>query len=131
LGFFPLLNVCRSLRHQRKTMFIVHKEQKVVAFKMLAIAVGISALATSVALAEKPGDRGDTPGLGWGKGGSHQITIIHAGWDRGEHDGDKNHGGTSVGVPGPIAGAGLPLAAIIGGYFWLQRRQRRNSPPAM
>ena len=30
------------------------------------------------------------------------------------------------GVPGPIAGAGLPILAIAGGAYWLARRLRRR-----
>ena len=34
-------------------------------------------------------------------------------------------GGGGIGVPGPIAGAGLPLLALVGGYF-LVRRWRKQ-----
>lgn len=71
--------------------------------RALVLAFALCTVATSAALAAKPEDRGDTPGLGFGSGD-----------------------GVSVGVPGPIAGAGLPLAAAIGGYIWLQRRHRRD-----
>jgi hypothetical protein len=73
-------------------------------FKTLAISVGIAALAGSAALADKPGDRGDTPGLGFGQGGNHQ---------------------TSVGVPGPVAGVGLLPLAAVGLYVWLRRGRTR------
>jgi len=33
---------------------------------------------------------------------------------------------TVSGAPGPIAGAGLPILAVIGGAYYLVRRQRRN-----
>jgi hypothetical protein len=55
------------------------------------------------ALAQQPPDRGPTPGLGWGPGG-------------------KN-----VSVPGPVAGVGLPVLAVAGGYVWLVRRNRARS----
>jgi hypothetical protein len=33
----------------------------------------------------------------------------------------------SVGAPGPIAGAGLPLLMIAGGYFMVRRRTRSSN----
>ena len=33
----------------------------------------------------------------------------------------------SVGAPGPIAGAGLPLLMIAGGYFMVRRRTRSGN----
>lgn len=35
-------------------------------------------------------------------------------------------GGTSYGVPGPLAGAGLPALAVFGGYVWLRNRRSRD-----
>ena len=35
-------------------------------------------------------------------------------------------GGKSYGVPGPLAGAGLPVLAAYGGYIWLRKRTRKN-----
>lgn len=35
-------------------------------------------------------------------------------------------GGTSYGVPGPLAGVGLPVLAVFGGYVWLKKRNRRG-----
>jgi hypothetical protein len=102
-----------------EVIFNVEEELQLTGIKTLAIAAAIAALATSSALADKPGDRGETHGLGWGKGGSYES--VSGGWKGGR-------GNTSVGVPGPIAGAGLPLAVIVGGYVWLRRRQRRNTP---
>jgi len=65
-------------------------------------------ISVSPAFAEKPGDRGPTPGLGWGPGGSH---------------------GPLVGAPGPIAGVGLPILAAAGALVWI-RRERRNKAAA-
>jgi hypothetical protein len=36
----------------------------------------------------------------------------------------------SVGVPGPIAGAGIPAAAGLGGYVWYRRRRSRLGLPS-
>lgn len=51
----------------------------------------------------KPADRGPTPGLGWGPGGSR-------------------------GAPVPLAGAGLPILVVAGVYALM--RHRRNSTRA-
>ena len=51
---------------------------------------------SAVATAAQPPDQGDTPGLGWGKGGD-QV----------------------VGTPGPVVGIGLPLLAAAGGLIWV------------
>ena len=37
------------------------------------------------------------------------------------------HGGSTHGVPGPLAGAGLPVIAVGYGAYWLVRRYRRKS----
>ena len=73
-------------------------------FKMLLCAGALSLLALSTAGAQQPPDRGPTPGLGWGPGGSK--------------------GG--VAVPGPLAGVGLPVVIAAGGYLWLRRRLRKD-----
>jgi len=41
--------------------------------------------------------------------------------------GMDSHGTKSVAVPGPVAGAGLPAIALVGGYIWLVRRRRRDT----
>lgn len=61
----------------------------------------VSFLAASPALA-KPPDRGPTPGLGYGKGGSRNYAV-----------------------PAPVAGVGLPVLVAAGGYLWIVRRNRR------
>jgi hypothetical protein len=71
------------------------------AFKTAALVIGLGILTASSSFAAQPSDRGNTPGLGWGKGGRNVV-----------------------GVPGPIAGVGLPLAVAAGLYIW--RRSRRQ-----
>jgi len=61
------------------------------------------ALAASPVFAAQPEDRGPTPGLGWGPGGSKGVAA-----------------------PGPVAGVGLPAIALVGGYLWLARRRQRG-----
>ncbi|MGN6487440.1 MAG: hypothetical protein ACTHLT_06430 [Devosia sp.] len=70
--------------------------------KSLAVALALVFAAIPAAMADQPADRGDTPGLGWGAGGNH-----------------------SVGVPGPVAGVGLPILAVAGGLVWILARRRR------
>jgi hypothetical protein len=66
-------------------------------------AVGLLCLAVAPALAGKPEDRGPTPGLGWGEGGSKSFAV-----------------------PSPVAGVGLPVLIGVGGYIWLIERKRRR-----
>lgn len=73
--------------------------------KGFALALVVTLCATPVVIASQPADRGDTPGLGWGPGGSK--------------------GGTMVGAPGPVAGIGLPILAVAGGFIWIKSRKRR------
>jgi hypothetical protein len=71
--------------------------------KALAAAVVLCCTAAvTPAFAGQPDDRGSTPGLGWGAGGSNK------------------------GVPGPIAGAGLPFLVLAGAYVLVRRRRNRN-----
>ena len=46
---------------------------------------------------------------------------------RGGRDNDRGH---VSGVPGPLAGAGLPILAVGYGAYWLVRRYRRKSDAA-
>jgi hypothetical protein len=70
-----------------------------------AAAIGLVSLSPLRAV-QQPPDRGDTPGLGWGNGGSN--------------------GSQSLAVPGPVAGVGLPILVVAGGYVWVRRRIRRG-----
>ncbi len=70
--------------------------------KTLIAATAVAALTGSFALAAQPPDRNpNSPGLGWGPGGNK-------------------------GAPGPIAGAGLPILLIAGGYVLLRRYRKRS-----
>lgn len=68
------------------------------------LAFVVSLIAAGPAIAQRPADRGPTPGLGWGPGGSKGISV-----------------------PGPVAGVGLPVLAFAGGYIWLARRRRSKA----
>ena len=68
--------------------------------KGLFLGLALGVVAGSTALAGQPADRGDTPRLGWGKGGS------------------KSHA-----VPGPVAGVGLAGLLGAAGYYWVVRRR--------
>jgi hypothetical protein len=53
----------------------------------------------------------------------------HGGSSGGSNGGNSGgSGGGSVGVPGPIAGAGVPFLLIAGGYVLLRRYRSRNRP---
>jgi hypothetical protein len=40
--------------------------------------------------------------------------------------GGGGSGIVSHSAPGPVAGIGLPVAAVVGGYIWLKRRSRQK-----
>jgi len=69
--------------------------------KLFALVLAVALSAVPVVMAVQPADRGNTPGLGWGPGGS------------------------MVGAPGPVAGIGLPILAVAGGFIWIKSRKRR------
>lgn len=66
--------------------------------KALFLGLALSVIAGSAALAQNgpPADRGDTPGLGFGRP-----------------------------VPGPVAGVGIPVILAYGAYIWYRRRAKR------
>jgi hypothetical protein len=37
-----------------------------------------------------------------------------------------NPSGNVVGAPGPIAGVGLPVLVVAGGYLWIRRRRSKR-----
>lgn len=44
--------------------------------------------------------------------------------------GNGRQSGQMIGAPGPVAGAGLSLLAVAGGYVWLRsRRSNKRSKP--
>ena len=50
------------------------------------------------------------------------------GWDNPNNPHYSGNGNTSAhGVPGPLAGVGLPFIAVGYGAYWLVRRYRRKS----
>jgi len=66
----------------------------------ILVALAIPAMTISVTAAQPP-DRGDTPGLGWGPGGSKKA----------------------IGAPAPVAGLGLPIIVAVGGFLWIRRKR--------
>ena len=68
--------------------------------KGMFLGLALSVVAGSAALADKPADRGDTPGLGWGQGGSKAV-------------------------PEPVAGVGIPVVLAYGAYVWFRRRAKK------
>ena len=88
----------------------------------LAITLGIFTLVSTIASAAPKADRGPTPGLGWGAGGKGATIGLNL-----KPGGPR--GGKTVGVPGPIAGVGLPILAVAGGLMWVAKRRRRNNQP--
>jgi hypothetical protein len=69
------------------------------------LAGAISALTILPAMAEPVDKNPAAKGNGWGPGGKH-----------------------AVGVPGPVAGAGLAFLAAGGGYLVLWSRKRKTGP---
>jgi hypothetical protein len=78
---------------------------KMKSFMKPLLCAGAFCLLTFATAGAKPADRGPTPGLGWGPGGSK---------------------GGGYAVPGPVAGVGLPILVAAGGYLWVRRRIRKD-----
>jgi hypothetical protein len=73
--------------------------------KTAIVVCAVSALTTFPAMAQPVDKNPDANGSGWGPGGR-----------------------PSVGVPGPVAGAGLAILAAGGGYLVLRYRKRKTGP---
>ncbi|NGN42618.1 hypothetical protein G6N74_16235 [Mesorhizobium sp. CGMCC 1.15528] len=73
-------------------------------FRSVLFAAVLGLMTVAPALAEQPPDRGPTPGLGWGPGGSKGYAV-----------------------PGPLAGVGLPIVAAVGCLVWLRMRNRKKN----
>jgi hypothetical protein len=75
-------------------------------YRTLAVVGLVLFTASAAALAAQPNDgNSNSPGLDFGQGGSN---------------------GHVVGTPGPIAGVGLPILAIAGGFIWIRRQRQKN-----
>lgn len=60
--------------------------------------------------------------------GSLGLIVGGQAWGWGQ--GGGNGGGPAmVGAPGPIAGVGLPVLAVVGGLMWVRNRRRRKNQP--
>ncbi|MFU0506690.1 hypothetical protein [Pseudaminobacter sp. NGMCC 1.201702] len=94
--------------------------------KLLLCASAVCLFSLSSISAAKPPDRGNTPGLGWGKGGSISLSVNAGGVGASTSIGRSNGGSKNLAVPGPVVGAGLPILVVAGGYVWLRRRIRRR-----
>ncbi|MGF9763826.1 hypothetical protein AAII07_52805 [Microvirga sp. 0TCS3.31] len=89
-------------------------------FTLPAIArvAAVAALATTIPVLLTPAEAKDDKGGKGGKGDDH-------GGKGGK--GDKGGKGGSKGVPGPIAGAGLPFLLLAGGYVLVRRYRNRST----
>lgn len=74
---------------------------KILAFATVIVMVTSSGFFVYQMLERNP----DRAGMFWDNGGQH---------------------GQMVGVPGPVAGAGLPLLAVAGAYVWVRNRRRNR-----
>jgi len=54
------------------------------------------------------------------------LAMGWGGWGNNQGGNNQGGGGSYRGVPGPIAGAGLPIIAAGYGVYWLIRRRRRT-----
>jgi hypothetical protein len=54
------------------------------------------------------------------------LAMGWTGWGGNQGGNSQGGGGSYRGVPGPIAGAGLPIVAVGYGVYWLIRRRRRT-----
>ena len=67
------------------------------------------------------------PGLaGQGQNGNGQGQNGNGQGQNGNGQGQNGNGQGHYGVPGPIAGAGLPVIAIGYGIYWLIQQRRRR-----
>ena len=54
------------------------------------------------------------------------LGLIVGGQAWGWGPGGNGGGPIMVGAPGPIAGVGLPVLAVVGGLMWVRSRRRRR-----
>lgn len=64
------------------------------------------------------------PGLP--SGGDSGTTTPSAGSGTAGTNPGGGAAGTIVGAPGPVAGVGLPILAVVGGLAWIKSRNRRE-----
>jgi hypothetical protein len=69
------------------------------------------------------------PGLPSDQGGATTNAAAGSGATGSNAAGSNLAAGTSstmVGAPGPVAGVGLPILAVVGGLAWIKSRKRRE-----
>jgi hypothetical protein len=116
-----LIMMATALAINRKEELVALLGSRLLWAYLLAIALIFSPVAYEIYAASLQSSRP----AGTSSGGSAGVVFV----DSGGSNGTSINGGTLIvprGVPGPIAGAGLPVLAVGYGVYWLVRRRRRG-----